>query len=100
MSSSAITCDPSSTDAPEDSRPDTAMECVLQEISAVGRCLEAMNSKITDRSADSKSTRVDVAGFQDKVTDLDHCLHTVKSSIAALPDDQAELQFLQHKSRT
>ncbi|KAJ1099209.1 hypothetical protein NDU88_004313 [Pleurodeles waltl] len=94
MSSSAVTFDPSSTDCPVDSRPDTAMESSLQEISAVGRHLEAIGSKITDLSADSRSIRTDIAGFQDKVTDLDHRLHTVESKVAALPANEPELQFL------
>ncbi|KAJ1163136.1 hypothetical protein NDU88_003599 [Pleurodeles waltl] len=37
MSSSAIPLDSSSTDAPVNSHPDTAMERILQDISAVGR---------------------------------------------------------------
>ncbi|KAJ1159987.1 hypothetical protein NDU88_000490 [Pleurodeles waltl] len=97
MSSSAVTLGPSSTDAIVDSCPDTAMERILQEISAVGRRLEATDSKIKDLSADSKSIRVNVAGFQDKVTDLGYRLHTVESRLAALPDKEQELQFLRHK---
>ncbi|KAJ1138615.1 hypothetical protein NDU88_004996 [Pleurodeles waltl] len=93
MFSSAVTLSPSSTDAPVDSPPDTAMERILKEISAVGRRVEAMDSKITDLSADSKSIRADIAGFQDIVTDLDHGLHTIESKVAGLPDNESELHF-------
>ncbi|KAJ1110622.1 hypothetical protein NDU88_007971 [Pleurodeles waltl] len=85
---------PTSADPPVDSRLDTAMERILQEISAVGHRLD---SKITDLSADFKSIRADIAGFQDKVTELDHRLTTVESNIVTLPDIDSELQFLQHK---
>ncbi|KAJ1126662.1 hypothetical protein NDU88_005069 [Pleurodeles waltl] len=53
MSSSVLTTNLSSTYAPENPCPDTTMERILREISAVGLCLEAMDSKITDLSADS-----------------------------------------------
>ncbi|KAJ1187464.1 hypothetical protein NDU88_004240 [Pleurodeles waltl] len=69
MSSTAVTPGPSSADDPVDSRSDTAMERILQEISAVCHRLEAMDSKITELSADSKSIHADIAGFQDKVTE-------------------------------
>ncbi|KAJ1141360.1 hypothetical protein NDU88_007693 [Pleurodeles waltl] len=93
ISSSAIPPDPNSTKAPADPLPDTAMEHILQEISAVGGRLDAMDSKITDLSANSKSIQEDIARFQAKVTDLDH-LYTVESQVANLPDNKPELQFL------
>ncbi|KAJ1181456.1 hypothetical protein NDU88_006663 [Pleurodeles waltl] len=79
------------------SRSDTAMERILQEISAVGRRLETMDSKITDLLADSKSIRVDIASFQAMVTDLGHHLHSIENQMASLPDNEPELQYLQHK---
>ncbi|KAJ1126483.1 hypothetical protein NDU88_004890 [Pleurodeles waltl] len=94
MSSSAITLGPSSTDVPVDYHPGTAIENILHEISAIGCRLQAIDSRITDLSADSKSIRVDIAGLQTKATDLDHCLHTVESRIAPLPDHEPKLQFL------
>ncbi|KAJ1166989.1 hypothetical protein NDU88_007382 [Pleurodeles waltl] len=97
MSSPTVTPGPSPADVQVDSRSDTAMDRILQEISAVGGRLEAMDSKITDLSADSKSIRADIVGFQNKVTELDHRLTTVKSRIATLPDIEPELQFRQHK---
>ncbi|KAJ1126828.1 hypothetical protein NDU88_005234, partial [Pleurodeles waltl] len=62
-----------------------AMERILQEVTIVGRRMEAMDSKITDLSTDFKLIRADIASFQDKVTDLDHCLNAVESRIAVLP---------------
>ncbi|KAJ1119529.1 hypothetical protein NDU88_007714 [Pleurodeles waltl] len=85
---------PSSAAIPADSCSDYAMERILQEITAVCRRLEAMDSKITDLSLASTSIRVDIASFQDKVTDLDHHLTTVEGQLVMLPDWDSELQFL------
>ncbi|KAJ1136772.1 hypothetical protein NDU88_003186 [Pleurodeles waltl] len=85
---------PSSTAVSADSHSDAATECILQEIAAVGLCLEAMDSKITDLSVASNSIRADIASFQDKFTDLDHCLMDVEGQLAMLPECDSELQFL------
>ncbi|KAJ1177573.1 hypothetical protein NDU88_002826 [Pleurodeles waltl] len=84
-------------DALVNSCSDTAMERILQEISAVGRRLETMDSKITHLSADSKSIRVDFASFQAMVSDLDHCLHAIENQMASLLGNEPELQYLRHK---
>ncbi|KAJ1207645.1 hypothetical protein NDU88_003035 [Pleurodeles waltl] len=97
FSEAAVAPGPSPADSPMDSRTDPNMERILQVISAVGRHLEAMDVEITNLFADSKSIRTDIAGFQDKVTDLDHYLTTVENKIVTLPDVDSELQFLQHK---
>ncbi|KAJ1177536.1 hypothetical protein NDU88_002791, partial [Pleurodeles waltl] len=89
--------DPGSTDIPETPHQDNNMKRILLEISAVGRQLEAMDTKFTDLSADSTSVRADIAGFQDKVTDLDHRLHNVLSRMEDLPDHEQGLQFLSNK---
>ncbi|KAJ1113024.1 hypothetical protein NDU88_001284 [Pleurodeles waltl] len=69
-------------------RPDSDMELILWEISVVGRHLVAMDTKIMDLSADSKSIRADIAGFHDKVTDLDHRRQVVENRMADLPDHE------------
>ncbi|KAJ1117210.1 hypothetical protein NDU88_005410 [Pleurodeles waltl] len=97
ISSSTAHPDNTATEAPAGTHSDTVMGRVLQEISAVGRRLEAMDSKITDLSAVSKSIRVDIASFQAKVMDLDHRLLAVETQVASLPDNEPELQYLRHK---
>ncbi|KAJ1203145.1 hypothetical protein NDU88_006939 [Pleurodeles waltl] len=94
MASPVISSGPSPADASVNTRSDTAMERILQEIAVVGHRLEGMDSKITDSSADSKLIQADKAGFQNKVTDLGHRLTAVEGRIAALPDSESELQFL------
>ncbi|KAJ1180184.1 hypothetical protein NDU88_005408 [Pleurodeles waltl] len=86
-----------STVPPTDPRPVDATECILQEITAVGRRLEAMDLKITDLSTASTSIRADIASFQDKVTDLDLRLTSVKHHLATLSERDSELQFLRAK---
>ncbi|KAJ1209670.1 hypothetical protein NDU88_005043 [Pleurodeles waltl] len=73
------------------------MESILQEITAMGRRLEAMDLKISDLSAASTSIWADIACFQVKVTDLDHCLTTVEGHLATLLEWVSELQFLRAK---
>ncbi|KAJ1107962.1 hypothetical protein NDU88_005347 [Pleurodeles waltl] len=85
---------PSSAAQPANPRPADATDRILQEITAVGQHLEAMDLKISDLSAASTSIRADIAHFQVTVTDLDQHLTTVKDHIAALPVRDAEMQSL------
>ncbi|KAJ1191049.1 hypothetical protein NDU88_000366 [Pleurodeles waltl] len=85
---------PSSFAAPlADPRSADATEHILQEITAVGRRLEAMDSKISDLSRASTAIRAGIAPFQVTVTDLDHRLTTVEDRLAMLPEQNTELQF-------
>ncbi|KAJ1180984.1 hypothetical protein NDU88_006195 [Pleurodeles waltl] len=70
---------------------------ILQEITAVGRRLEAMDLKISDLSAASTSIRADIARFQVTVTDFDNHLTTIENQIADLPAQDGEIQSLQIK---
>ncbi|KAJ1203345.1 hypothetical protein NDU88_007132 [Pleurodeles waltl] len=80
-----------------DALSDNAMECILQEIAAVGRRLEDKGSKITDLSMASHSIRSDIASFHDKVTNFYHRLTEVGSQLSVLPERDLELQFLHAK---
>ncbi|KAJ1213424.1 hypothetical protein NDU88_001061 [Pleurodeles waltl] len=77
------------------SAQDTAMEHILQEIMAVGHWLEGLDSTLT---AETKSIRMDIAGFQKQVTDLEQCVTTVESRLSALLDREQELLFLCSKA--
>ncbi|KAJ1100551.1 hypothetical protein NDU88_005633 [Pleurodeles waltl] len=85
---------PSSAVQLADPRPSDATDRILQEITAVGRRLEAMDLKISDLSAASTSIWADIARFQVTVTDLDQCLTTIEDHIVALPVWGAEIQSL------
>ncbi|KAJ1135855.1 hypothetical protein NDU88_002284 [Pleurodeles waltl] len=94
----AVQTAPSSpTTSPADTCTMEATDRILQEITAVGCCLEAMDSKILDLTVASTSIRADIAGFQEKVTDLDRRLTTVEDHVASLPDQEAELWSLRAK---
>ncbi|KAJ1190137.1 hypothetical protein NDU88_006876 [Pleurodeles waltl] len=83
--------------SPADARTAAVMDRILQEITSVGRHLEAVDLEISDLSAASTSIRADIACFQETVTDLDQSLTTVKDHIAALPERDTELQSLRTK---
>ncbi|KAJ1150271.1 hypothetical protein NDU88_003066 [Pleurodeles waltl] len=74
-----------------------ATDRILQEITAVGRRLEAMDSTTSDLTVVSTSIRADIAGFRETVTDLVRCLMTVEDYVVALPDQEAELRSLRAK---
>ncbi|KAJ1096638.1 hypothetical protein NDU88_001773 [Pleurodeles waltl] len=90
----ALTAPPGSFVSPTDPRTVEATDCILQEITAVGHCLEAMGLKISDLAVASTSIRADIAGFRETVTDLDHRFTTVEDQVATLPDRDAELCLL------
>ncbi|KAJ1137386.1 hypothetical protein NDU88_003795 [Pleurodeles waltl] len=78
----------------DDPRAMDATDRILQEITAVGRRLKAMDLKITDLSADSISIRTDIACFSEKVADLDKHLTKVEDHVGTLPEHDAELRSL------
>ncbi|KAJ1131080.1 hypothetical protein NDU88_009423 [Pleurodeles waltl] len=45
---------------------DITIERILQKITAVGYCLEVVNSKITNLATESKSIRTDIPGQSDR----------------------------------
>ncbi|KAJ1141355.1 hypothetical protein NDU88_007688 [Pleurodeles waltl] len=48
------------------------MDRILQEISAVGRKLEGMDNAMTALTAETRSMRLEIAGFQSQISGLDH----------------------------
>ncbi|KAJ1184257.1 hypothetical protein NDU88_001065 [Pleurodeles waltl] len=82
---------------PDAPRVMDASDHILQEITAVGKRLEAMDLKITDLSAASVSIRTDIACFSEKVTDLDQRLTKMEDHVGTLPDGDAELRSLREK---
>ncbi|KAJ1165995.1 hypothetical protein NDU88_006408 [Pleurodeles waltl] len=73
------------------------MDCILLEVSAVGRKLEGMDSAMGSLTAETKFMRLDVAGFQLQVTGLDQRVALVETHIASLADRDQELLYLQSK---
>ncbi|KAJ1123472.1 hypothetical protein NDU88_001941 [Pleurodeles waltl] len=94
MASPAAPVAPSSTAPFTDATSDTTMEEILQEIAAVGRRLEAMDSKITYLSTASNVIRSDITSFHDNVTNLHHRITDVEGQLRVLLKRDSELQFL------
>ncbi|KAJ1156050.1 hypothetical protein NDU88_008775 [Pleurodeles waltl] len=73
------------------------MDCILQEISEVGRKLEGMDSAMASLTAETKSMPLDIAGFQTQVTRLDQRVTSVETHIASWVDRDQELLYLRSK---
>ncbi|KAJ1172623.1 hypothetical protein NDU88_004467 [Pleurodeles waltl] len=73
------------------------MDCILQEISAVGRKLEGMDSAMVSLMAETKSMQLDIAGFQKQVTGLEQRVTTVETHITSWVDRDQELLYLRSK---
>ncbi|KAJ1199293.1 hypothetical protein NDU88_003130 [Pleurodeles waltl] len=80
-----------------DSAQESAMDRVLQEISAVGRRLEGMDSAIVSLTAETKSICLDIAGFQTRMLGLEQQVTTVEAQLASSWDRDQELLFLRSK---
>ncbi|KAJ1155865.1 hypothetical protein NDU88_008590 [Pleurodeles waltl] len=79
------------------STPGATMDRILQEISAVGRKLEGMDSAMASLTAETKSMLLDIAGFQTQVTGLEQRVTTVEARIASWVDRDQELLYLHSK---
>ncbi|KAJ1093672.1 hypothetical protein NDU88_006770 [Pleurodeles waltl] len=81
-------------DNPEHS---TTVDHILQEITAMGRHLEGMDSTISTLVAETKSICLDIAGFQSTVSDLEQHVVAVEDHLNTVPDRDQELLFLPSK---
>ncbi|KAJ1163840.1 hypothetical protein NDU88_004292 [Pleurodeles waltl] len=73
----AQTAPPCPTPSPADPSVLEATDRILQEIASVGRCLEAMDLKITDLTVAYSSICADIAGFRETANALDQRLTAV-----------------------
>ncbi|KAJ1204508.1 hypothetical protein NDU88_008285 [Pleurodeles waltl] len=67
---------------------------ILQEITAVGNRLEGMDSAIPLLAAEMKSIRLDIAGFQIRVSGLEQQEATMENHLNTTPDRDQELLYL------
>ncbi|KAJ1108948.1 hypothetical protein NDU88_006318 [Pleurodeles waltl] len=75
----------------------TTMERILQEITAVSRRLEGMDTPITSLATETKSMRLDVAGFLSRVTGLEHRMTTMGDHIHTVQDRVQDLLYLRSR---
>ncbi|KAJ1166227.1 hypothetical protein NDU88_006635 [Pleurodeles waltl] len=75
-----------------DTSQGATMDRILQEISAVGCRLEGMDSMMASLTEHTKSMRLDIAGFQSRVTALEQRMTTVEPRSRQRPRDPVSLQ--------
>ncbi|KAJ1165819.1 hypothetical protein NDU88_006236 [Pleurodeles waltl] len=68
-----------------------SMDRILQERSAVGRKLEGMDNAIAALTAETRSIRLEIAGFQSQISGLDHRVAVVESQVALQTDRSGTL---------
>ncbi|KAJ1129860.1 hypothetical protein NDU88_008222 [Pleurodeles waltl] len=78
----------------EESSQGASMDRILQEISAVGRKLEGMDCAKTTLTAETRSMRLEIAGFQSQISGLDQRVATVETQVASWTDNGQELMHL------
>ncbi|KAJ1213952.1 hypothetical protein NDU88_001581 [Pleurodeles waltl] len=73
------------------------MDRILQDISAVSRKLEGMDSAMVALTAETRSMRLDIAGFQSQISGLDQRVATVETQVASWTDKDQELLHLRSR---
>ncbi|KAJ1177306.1 hypothetical protein NDU88_002565 [Pleurodeles waltl] len=73
------------------------MDRILQEISAVSRKLEDMENAMVALTAETRSMRLDLAGFQSQMSGLDQRVTTMETKVASWTDRDLELSHLRSK---
>ncbi|KAJ1189430.1 hypothetical protein NDU88_006175 [Pleurodeles waltl] len=73
------------------------MDRILQEILGVGRRLEGMDSRMIFLTEETKSMRLDIAGFQSRVTTLEQWVTAVETHATLTADRHQELVYLCRK---
>ncbi|KAJ1099891.1 hypothetical protein NDU88_004984 [Pleurodeles waltl] len=80
-----------------DSEQVTTMDCILQEITVASRRLEGMDTAIISLTLETKSMHSEIAGFQTRVTVLEHRMANMESHVHKALDKDQELLFLHSK---
>ncbi|KAJ1198491.1 hypothetical protein NDU88_002332 [Pleurodeles waltl] len=88
---------PPSHDTMSDNSQGASMDRILQEISAVGRKLEGMDTAMSALPAETRSMRLEIAGFQSQISGLDHRVAAVESQVVLQTDRDQELLYLRSK---
>ncbi|KAJ1097135.1 hypothetical protein NDU88_002262 [Pleurodeles waltl] len=80
-----------------DSAQYSTMDRTLQEISAVSRRLEGMDSAMVSLTAETKSIRMEIASFQTHVLGLEQQVSTEEAHASSFQDRDQEFLFLRSK---
>ncbi|KAJ1175520.1 hypothetical protein NDU88_000808 [Pleurodeles waltl] len=80
-----------------DKEQSTTMRRMLYEIMAVSHRIEGMDASISSLTLETKSMRLDIAGFQSRVTGLEHRMGSLETQIATSQDRDQDLLYLKSK---
>ncbi|KAJ1091290.1 hypothetical protein NDU88_004417 [Pleurodeles waltl] len=80
-----------------DPAKEPTMDRILQEISAVGRRLEGMDSAMVSMAVEMKSIRTEIASFQTRVLGLEQRVSKAEAHASSFQDRDPELLFLRSK---
>ncbi|KAJ1199448.1 hypothetical protein NDU88_003282 [Pleurodeles waltl] len=80
-----------------DKEQPTTMDRILREITAVSRRIEGMDAAITSLTLETKSMHSDIAGFQSRVTWLEHRVVTLESHMNTVQDRDQDLLYFHCK---
>ncbi|KAJ1159572.1 hypothetical protein NDU88_000079 [Pleurodeles waltl] len=80
-----------------DPAQEPTMDCILQEISAVGRILEGMDGAMVSMAAETKTIHTEIASFQTRVLGLEQLMSKVEAHASSFQYRDQELLFLRSK---
>ncbi|KAJ1207983.1 hypothetical protein NDU88_003373 [Pleurodeles waltl] len=87
---------PSHTNKAEDTQG-ASMDRILQETLVVGRKLEGMDNAMLALTAETRSMRLEIAGFQSQISGLDQRVTTVEAQAASWTNRDQELLHLRSR---
>ncbi|KAJ1180601.1 hypothetical protein NDU88_005822 [Pleurodeles waltl] len=96
-SSASMTQQPVQHDTTSDTAQESTMDSILQEILAVGQKLERMDNAMASLTAETKSIRLDIAGFQSRVLGLEQRVSLLEPHTTSSRDQDQELLYLPSK---
>ncbi|KAJ1181053.1 hypothetical protein NDU88_006264 [Pleurodeles waltl] len=88
---------PTQSTAMSDKEQSITMEKILQEITAVSRRIEGMDASLSSLTLETKSMRSDIAGFQTRVTGLEHRMGSLETQVTTYRDRDQDLLYLRSK---
>ncbi|KAJ1175482.1 hypothetical protein NDU88_000770 [Pleurodeles waltl] len=80
-----------------DKEQSITMEKILQEITALSRRIEGMDASLSSLTLETKSMRSDIAGFQTRVTGLEHRMGSLETQMTTYRDRDQDLLY--HRSK-
>ncbi|KAJ1156361.1 hypothetical protein NDU88_009083 [Pleurodeles waltl] len=88
---------PTQSTAMSDKEQSITMEKILQEITAVSRRIEGMDASLSSLTLETKSMRSNIAGFQTRVTGLEHRMGSLETQMITYRDRDQDLLCLRSK---